>query len=92
LGEAAAYRALARLQAAENRDLQSTVRRYLAEALRAGQARGSPRDAALTRMLSFELGAEVHTRVQVVAAIEELEHLGLRSRAEHAQRLLDSDP
>jgi hypothetical protein len=80
------------LQAAENPDLQSTVRRYLAEALRAGQARGSPRDAALTRMLSFELGAEVHTRVQVVAAIEALKHLGLRSRAERAQRLLDSDP
>ena len=91
LGEAMAWRALARLAASEGRPERAD--RYLARAMRTADARGSAHEVASTRLRAAEIALGRGDRAQALGLLDEAEaaftRMGMRWHAEEAARLRD---
>jgi class 3 adenylate cyclase/tetratricopeptide (TPR) repeat protein len=93
LGETAAYRVLARIHAAKDHPASARVDDFVQRAFASAAARGSKRDAAVTRLLVAELaassgGAAENVRAPAEQALREFERMGMIWHAEAAKKLL----
>jgi tetratricopeptide (TPR) repeat protein len=92
LGEAMAWRAMARLAAAGK--VQRPVAACLARAMRAAEARGSPHEVAVNQLCAAELAAERGARDEARALFEQasaaFERMGMQWHLARANRISES--